>query len=135
MKKFELSSDVHVILGVEAASVLNVFVDVYNKSQSKEIKIPKEALSILSGLEEKRAKKYLKKLITQGIIIKAPKKNGYKSNFYELNKKELDKLNKQASTKKFDWCRGYGDNKFIKQMTIDEIYKQLWNENKRLNDK
>ena len=142
MKELDYPSlDSHLIVGVEAATMLNVFVSLHNntaklfENENKDfdgiIKASNETLSLLSGLSLTKTKKLVTKLTgrLKGLqLVKPIKITGCKSNNYKINPNELEKLNTKAESIKLKWLRGYDKNKWFEEMTTQQIYSQLSNE-------
>lgn len=140
MKEIDYPSlDAHLIIGVEAATLLNVFIGLHNSATKKVgkefdgiIKGSCETLALLSGMKTTKTKELVKlltgKLNGLNLIKAIDKPQGCKANLYKVNANEIEKLNSKADKCKLKWIRGYGNNKYTESVTASEIYERLANE-------
>ena len=140
MKEIDYPSlDAHLIIGVEAATLLNVFIGLHNSATKKIgkefdgiIKGSYETLALLSGMKPTKTKELVKQLTGKlngfKLIQAINKPNGCKANLYKVNTTEIEKLNFKAESCKLKWIRGYGNNKYTESLTASDIYERLSNE-------
>ena len=142
MKKINYPNvDCHIVIGVEAAKLLDIFVSLHNDAAmvfekhhfafDGIFKASNETLSLLSGLSLTKTKKLVEKLTgdINGVhLVDKIKKDGCKSNRYKINASGLKKLESKASKTKLRWKRGYGKHKRIEETTIQNVYDMLSNE-------